>query len=106
MKQHCRGQDLRFTECTRENDRRSQWPRYQKEAFESNLALVDSVKELAEKKGCTPGQLALAWVHAQVGLPYRWRRCTTPMHIDRLVCWGSHCIKGLNKLDCREIIIA
>ncbi|CAL5229031.1 g12278 [Coccomyxa viridis] len=48
-----------------ENDRRSQWPRYQKEAFEKNLALVESVKELADKKGCTPGQLALAWVHAQ-----------------------------------------
>lgn len=56
--------------CGRENDRRSQWPRYQKEAFEKNLALVESVKELADKKGCTPGQLALAWVHAQVDLPY------------------------------------
>lgn len=30
-----------------------------------NLELVDAVKALAAKKGCTPGQLALAWVHAQ-----------------------------------------
>ncbi len=67
-KQHCQGEDLRLSKCVRENDRRSQWPRYQKEAFQKNLALVESVKELADKKGCTPGQLALAWVHAQVSL--------------------------------------
>ncbi|CAK0785133.1 hypothetical protein CVIRNUC_008339 [Coccomyxa viridis] len=48
-----------------ENDRRAAWPRYQKEAFEKNLKLVDSVKALADRKGCTLGQLALAWVHAQ-----------------------------------------
>ena len=40
-------------------------PRWQKEAFEANMRMVDIVKELATKKGCTPGQLALAWVHAQ-----------------------------------------
>ena len=38
----------------REDDRRAQWPRYQKEAFEKNLQLVESVKELADKKGCIP----------------------------------------------------
>lgn len=30
-----------------------------------NLELVEAVKALAAKKGCTAGQLALAWVHAQ-----------------------------------------
>ena len=30
-----------------------------------NLALVDKVRSLAAAKDCTPGQLALAWVHAQ-----------------------------------------
>ena len=60
--------------CCRENDRRAQWPRYQKEAFDKNLQLVESVKQLADKKGCTPGQLALAWVHSQVvSLPCRVR---------------------------------
>lgn len=49
----------------RANDRRRDWPRFQKEAFEANMRMVDRVKELATKKGCTPGQLALAWVHAQ-----------------------------------------
>ena len=35
------------------------------EAFTANLRLVDAVRELAAEKGCTPGQLALAWVLAQ-----------------------------------------
>ena len=30
-----------------------------------NEKLVDKIKVLAKKKGCTPGQLALAWVHHQ-----------------------------------------
>ena len=41
------------------------FPRFQREAFEANMKVVDKVKELAAKKSCTPGQLALAWVHAQ-----------------------------------------
>jgi aryl-alcohol dehydrogenase-like predicted oxidoreductase len=40
-------------------------PRFQGENFAKNLALVAEVKRLAETKGCTPGQLALAWLHAQ-----------------------------------------
>ena len=39
--------------------------RYQGEALDANLALVDRVRALADEKGCTPGQLALAWVLAQ-----------------------------------------
>ena len=41
------------------------FPRFQGEALEHNLALVENVRGLAESKGCTPGQLALAWVLAQ-----------------------------------------
>ena len=35
-----------------------------------NLALVQKVEKLAEAKGVKPGQLALAWVHAQVQLSF------------------------------------
>jgi aryl-alcohol dehydrogenase-like predicted oxidoreductase len=45
--------------------RTAYFPRFQGEALESNLALVARVRELAETKGATPGQLALAWVLAQ-----------------------------------------
>lgn len=47
------------------DDRRLVMPRFQGENFTRNLALVDQVKALAEKRGATPAQLALAWVLAQ-----------------------------------------
>ena len=47
------------------DDYRRTNPRFQGENFARNLALVEKVKALARDKGCTPGQLALAWVLAQ-----------------------------------------
>ncbi|MFL6022959.1 MAG: aldo/keto reductase [Marmoricola sp.] len=41
------------------------FPRFQGEALEANLVLVDAIGKIAAEKGCTPGQLALAWVLAQ-----------------------------------------
>ncbi|HEY5228275.1 MAG TPA: aldo/keto reductase [Opitutaceae bacterium] len=48
-----------------EGDYRRNSPRFQGENFQKNLELVESVSELAKAKGCTPSQLALAWVLAQ-----------------------------------------
>ncbi len=48
-----------------EDDWRRGHPRFTGEAFTANLRLVDAVRAVAEEKGCTPGQLALAWVLAQ-----------------------------------------
>jgi aryl-alcohol dehydrogenase-like predicted oxidoreductase len=42
-------------------------PRFQGENFAKNMELVAAVTELAAEKGCTPAQLALAWVLAQGG---------------------------------------
>jgi aryl-alcohol dehydrogenase-like predicted oxidoreductase len=47
------------------DDYRRMNPRFQGENFARNLALVDKVRELARQKGCTPAQLALAWVLSQ-----------------------------------------
>jgi len=41
------------------------FPRFQGEALEANLRLVDAVGQIAAGKGVTPGQVALAWVLAQ-----------------------------------------
>ena len=41
------------------------FPRFQGEALASNLTLVDAIGTIAGTKGCSPGQLALAWVLAQ-----------------------------------------
>lgn len=40
-------------------------PRFAGEAFEANQRLAAQVAALADKKGCTPAQLALAWLLAQ-----------------------------------------
>ncbi|MCF8150597.1 MAG: aldo/keto reductase [Sulfuritalea sp.] len=56
---------IRRPEDFAEDDYRRMSPRFQGENFARNLALVDKVKALAAEIGCTPGQLALAWVLAQ-----------------------------------------
>ena len=48
-----------------ENDFRRLGPRWQGENLERNQELVAKVEQLAAEKGCTSGQLALAWVLAQ-----------------------------------------
>lgn len=48
-----------------ENDFRRVAPRFAGDNFDRNLALVEQVKALATRKGCTPGQVALAWLLAQ-----------------------------------------
>jgi aryl-alcohol dehydrogenase-like predicted oxidoreductase len=53
------------------DDFRRHNPRFQGAAFEQNLRLVDRVRAIAEEKGATPGQLALAWVMAQSDRPGR-----------------------------------
>ena len=58
------GQIKRFEDLAADDSRRN-YPRFQGANFQKNLDLVEAVKQLAEKKGCTPGQFALAWVLAQ-----------------------------------------
>jgi aryl-alcohol dehydrogenase-like predicted oxidoreductase len=48
-----------------DGDFRGNLPRFSGENFAHNIELVDKVRALAAEKGCTPGQLALAWVLAQ-----------------------------------------
>ncbi len=44
------------------DDYRRTSPRFQEEHFAANMRLVDAVRAIAADKGCTPAQLALAWV--------------------------------------------
>jgi aryl-alcohol dehydrogenase-like predicted oxidoreductase len=46
-------------------DRRRNMPRFSEENFDKNLQLVEKVKEVAVRHDATPGQIALAWLHAQ-----------------------------------------
>jgi aryl-alcohol dehydrogenase-like predicted oxidoreductase len=48
-----------------DNDFRRSNPRFAEGNLEHNLRLVEVVREIAAARGCTPGQVALAWLHAQ-----------------------------------------
>lgn len=48
-----------------QDDSRRHNPRFEGESFDRNRRLVDAVTDVASQKGCTPAQLALAWVLAQ-----------------------------------------
>lgn len=53
------------TEDLAEDDFRRTNPRFLEENFRKNLVLADRIREMAKEKGCTAGQLALAWVLAR-----------------------------------------
>ena len=52
-----------------DDDHRKHIPRFQGENFTKNLQLVTQLEKLAQTKGCTTGQIGLAWVKAQSGRP-------------------------------------
>lgn len=58
------GQIKKFEDLST-GDFRKTSPRFQGENFDKNLALVNEVSSIAKEKGCTPSQLALAWVMGQ-----------------------------------------
>jgi aryl-alcohol dehydrogenase-like predicted oxidoreductase len=58
------GQFKRFEDLPADDYRRNT-PRFQGSNFQKNLDLVRRVEEIARHKGCTPSQLALAWVLSQ-----------------------------------------
>jgi aryl-alcohol dehydrogenase-like predicted oxidoreductase len=58
------GRFRRFEDLPADDYRRNQ-PRFQGENFQKNLDLVALIERMAHRKGCTPSQLALAWLLAQ-----------------------------------------
>ncbi len=48
-----------------DDDWRRSMPRFEQENFRRNMELVERIKALAARKGCSPAQLAIAWVLAQ-----------------------------------------
>jgi aryl-alcohol dehydrogenase-like predicted oxidoreductase len=64
------------------DDWRRNMPRFLSGNFEKNLELVRHIEHLAEKKNCTPAQLALAWVLAQGGDIAPIPGTTSQKHLD------------------------
>jgi aryl-alcohol dehydrogenase-like predicted oxidoreductase len=53
------------TDMSEDDFRKKTHPRFQPENLAKNLQIVEKIEQLAAAKGCTPSQLALAWVMAQ-----------------------------------------
>ncbi len=84
-----------------EGDYRRGDPRFQGDAFDSNLNLVRRVQETAQALGCSPAQLALAWVLAQgpdiVPIPGTKRRKYLDDNLQALqVAFSPEQLAGLN----------
>jgi aryl-alcohol dehydrogenase-like predicted oxidoreductase len=71
-----------------EDDWRRSMPRVEQDNFRRNMELVERIRDVAAKKGCTPAQLALAWVLAQgddiVPIPGTKRRRYLEENIEAL----------------------
>ncbi|XP_057466169.1 probable aldo-keto reductase 3 isoform X2 [Actinidia eriantha] len=55
----------KIVENLAQNDHRKRLPRFQPENLKHNKTIFERANEIAERKGCTTSQLALAWVHHQ-----------------------------------------
>jgi aryl-alcohol dehydrogenase-like predicted oxidoreductase len=70
------------------DDWRRGMPRFEQENFRRNMELVEKIRAIAARKGCTPAQLALAWVLAQgddiVPIPGTKRRQYLEENVDAL----------------------
>jgi len=62
------GQYRDVSAFTGSNDNRGTIPKYT-EYLQKNLELVDALELIAQRKGCTVGQLCIAWVAAQGAIP-------------------------------------
>lgn len=86
-----------------EDDLRKHVPRFQGENFQINMKLVRDLEDLAQKKGVTPGQVAVAWIKAKSGkngmpvlIPIPG--ATTPARVD------ENCVDvDLSEADVKEI---
>jgi aryl-alcohol dehydrogenase-like predicted oxidoreductase len=57
--------DIAALDSLSETDWRKQCPRFSGENYEENKRRAAKFFEIAKRKGCTPAQLALAWVHSK-----------------------------------------
>jgi len=82
-----------------DDDFRKMAPRFSQENFHKNMELVNALKKIAEEKGCTAGQLSLAWLLAQgddVSPPLVFIIvffCVVPYEVVDLVWLGVWCVR-------------
>ncbi|MDM0022407.1 aldo/keto reductase [Variovorax saccharolyticus] len=71
--------DTKFEDA---NDLRASFPRFTPEALQANFAVVEFLRGLGARKGCTPAQIALAWLLAQRPYLVPIPGATKSVHLD------------------------
>eukprot|EP00298_Acanthocystis_sp_HF-20_P009441 c18302_g2_i1.p1 GENE.c18302_g2_i1~~c18302_g2_i1.p1 ORF type:complete len:329 (+),score=151.86 c18302_g2_i1:3-989(+) len=82
------------------NHWRKRNPKSTKEIFEKNLKATAKVAEIANRKGCTPAQIALAWVHSRGEDIFPIPGTSKP---ENLVSNASYVFVNLSAEDCAEL---
>jgi aryl-alcohol dehydrogenase-like predicted oxidoreductase len=80
------------------SDLRGSFPRFTPEALKANFAVVEFLRGLAARKGCTPAQIALRWLLAQRPWIVPIPGATKLEHLDDNLAWAE--------LDGRPMIVA
>lgn len=78
-----------------QGDIRTTIPRFSEENMPRNLAIVEAFQVLADRKGCSPAQLAIAWVMAQGAIPIPGTKTSARLE--------ENCGAGAVQLDEREL---
>ncbi len=73
---------VRSTSALAASDLRRRIPRFDAGNFERNLALADALGVIAHEHGCTPAQLALAWLLAQGDDVFALPGCERVAHVE------------------------
>lgn len=86
-----------------EKDIRRGMPRFQAPNFEKNTALLPGFRQIAADAGCTPAQLAIAWVLARAPFIHAIPGTTSPEHLEEdfeamSVAPGESAIERLDRL--------
>jgi aryl-alcohol dehydrogenase-like predicted oxidoreductase len=85
------------------NDVRGRYPRFAGEGGRANSRIAGTIRTLAERRGVTPAQLALAWVHAQSG---RLGVPVVPIPGTKRVRWLEQNVVALDvRLDAEELAV-
>jgi len=79
------------------SDRRRDMPRFQGENLQRNLRLLDTIRSLAARAGCTPAQVAIAWLLAQ-------REFVVPLPGSKQRRWLEENVKAVDLALAREIL--
>ena len=90
-------------DCLDASDVRGRYPRFAGEGGRANSRIAGTIRTLAERRGVTSAQLALAWVHAQSG---RLGVPVVPIPGTKRVRWLEQNVVALDvRLDAEELVV-